>query len=139
VLREFHTEKPEQYKIGDSVTVESLKEAKEVTLSATSKGKGFAGFIKRHHFSSGPGSHGSHHKREPGSIGARSKPGRIHKGKKMAGHMGFDRVTRKSVPLVEVNSEKNLLVLKGPVPGPRGALVEIRSNSQIGITEKLFV
>ncbi|MBI2638922.1 50S ribosomal protein L3 [Candidatus Peregrinibacteria bacterium] len=125
-LREFRVEKPEEYKNGDQVTVEKLKEIKEVFISAISKGKGFAGFIKRHHFSSGPGSHGSHHKREPGSIGARSKPGRIHKGKKMAGHMGFERVSLKHVPLIDVNPEKNLLAIKGQVPGPKGGLVEIR-------------
>lgn len=125
-LREFQIEKPEEYKRGDQVTVEKLKEVKEVTIAAVSKGKGFAGFIKRHHFASGPGGHGSHHKREPGSIGARSKPGRIHKGKKMAGHMGFDQVTLQHVPLVDVNSEKNLLAVKGQVPGPKGGLVIIR-------------
>lgn len=125
-LREFRIEKPEEFKIGDEITVNVFKDAKEVAISGVSKGKGFAGFIKRHHFSSGPGSHGSHFKREPGSIGARSKPGRIHKGKKMAGHMGFDRVTLRRVPLIEVNTEKNTLAVKGPIPGPRGGLVEIR-------------
>lgn len=126
-LREFRVEKPEDYKTGDSVTVEQFKDVKEVTVTGVSKGKGFAGFIKRHHFSSGPGSHGSHAKREPGSIGARAKPGRVHKGKRMAGHMGNERVTRKRVPLLEVNIEKNLLVLKGAVPGPRGGMIIIKS------------
>lgn len=126
-LREFRVEKPENYKIGDQITVETLKEVKEVLLTAISKGKGFAGFIKRHHFSSGPGSHGSHMKREPGSIGARAKPGRVHKGKRMAGHMGTDQVTIKHIPLIEVNHEKNLLIVKGPVPGPSGGLVIIRT------------
>lgn len=126
-LREFKVEKPEDYKIGDEITVESLKEVKEVILTAISKGKGFAGFIKRHHFASGPGSHGSHHKREPGSIGARAKPGRVHKGKRMAGHMGNEMVTLKHIPLIEVNSEKNLLIIKGPVPGPNGGLVEVKT------------
>jgi large subunit ribosomal protein L3 len=125
-LREFRVEKPEEYKNGDQVTVEKLKEIKEVLVSAISKGKGFAGFMKRHHFAGGPGSHGSHAKREPGSIGARSKPGRIHKGKKMAGHMGFERVTLRHVPLIDVNPEKHLLAVKGQVPGSKGGLVEIR-------------
>lgn len=125
-LKEFHVEKPEEYKIGDQMTVEKLKEVKEVTISGISKGKGFAGFIKRHHYSSGPGSHGSHHKREPGSIGARSKPGRIHKGKKMAGHMGFERKTIKHIPVIQVDIEKNLLVVKGQVPGPCGGIIEIK-------------
>lgn len=124
-LREFRVEKPEEYKQGDQITVEKLKEVKDVLVSGISKGKGFAGFMKRHHFAGGPGSHGSHAKREPGSIGARSKPGRIHKGKKMAGHMGFERVTLKHVPLMDVNPEKNLLAVKGQVPGPKGGLIEI--------------
>lgn len=126
-LREFRVAKPEDYKIGDTVTVVQFKDVKEVTVSGISKGKGVQGVIKRHHFSSGPGSHGSHYHREPGSIGARAKPGRVHKGKRMAGHMGYERVTLKHIPLMEINAEKNLILVKGPVPGPRGALVEIRT------------
>lgn len=125
-LKEFRVEDVSKFKAGDSVTVEQFKDVKEVTVTGTSKGKGFAGFIKRHHFSSGPGSHGSHFKREPGSIGARSKPGRVIKGKKMAGHMGFETVTMNHIPLIEVDTEKNLLVVKGPVPGPRGAVITVR-------------
>ncbi|MEK7171814.1 MAG: 50S ribosomal protein L3 [Patescibacteria group bacterium] len=125
-LKEFSVEKPEDYKVGDLVTVEKLKEVKEVTISGISKGKGFAGFIKRWHFSSGPGGHGSHHKREPGSIGARSKPGRIHKGKKMAGHMGFNRRTIKHIPVIQIDTEKNILAVKGQVPGPSGGIIEIK-------------
>jgi large subunit ribosomal protein L3 len=126
-LREFSVAKPEDYKVGDSVTVETFKDIKEVTISGISKGKGVQGVIKRHHFSSGPGSHGSHYHREPGSIGARAKPGRVHKGKRMAGHMGYERVTIKRVPLIQVNPEKNLLAVKGQVPGPKGGLIEIRT------------
>lgn len=126
-LREFRIEKPEDYKKEEPVTLERFKDIKKVTITGISKGKGFAGFIKLHHFSSGPGSHGSHFKREPGSIGARSKPGRIHKGKKMAGRMGNERVTIKNVPLIETNLEKNLLAVKGQVPGPRGGLVIIKA------------
>lgn len=126
-LREFRVEKPEDYKTGDTVTVEQFKDVKEVTVTGISKGKGFAGFIKRHHFSSGPGSHGSHQKRESGSIGARAKPGRVHKGKRMAGRMGNETVTRKGVPLLEIDAEKNLLVIKGAVPGPSGGLIIIKS------------
>ncbi|MEK7523462.1 MAG: 50S ribosomal protein L3 [Patescibacteria group bacterium] len=126
-LREFHVEKPEDYKVGDQVTVEAFKEIKLVTVKAVSKGKGFAGFMKRHHFHSGPGSHGSHFNREPGSIGARSNPGRIHKGKKMAGHMGFESLTTRNIPLIQVLPERNILLIKGPVPGPRGGLVMVNS------------
>lgn len=126
-LREFKVEKPEEYKIGDAVTVDAFKEVKMVTISGTSKGKGFAGFMKRHHFHGGPGGHGSHFKREPGSVGARAKPGRIIKGKRMAGHMGMDRVTLRDVPLMEIDSERNYLVVKGQVPGPRGGLIIVRT------------
>lgn len=125
-LRQFPVEKPDEYKLGDEVTVEKFKDVKTVALTGTSKGKGFAGFIKRYHFSSGPGSHGSHFKREPGSIGARAKPGRVHKGKRMAGRMGMDRVTLKHVPLVEIDTSKNLLAIKGQVPGPRGGIILIQ-------------
>lgn len=126
-LREFRTENPESFKVGDQVTVETFKEVTEVVITATSKGKGFAGFIKRHHFSSGPGSHGSHHHREPGSVGARAKPGRIHKGKRMAGRMGNEQVTNPHAKLVEVHAEQHLLLIKGQVPGPKGGLVLVKA------------
>lgn len=125
-LKEFRVSKPEDYQKDNQVTLALLKEVKEITVSGISKGKGFAGFIKRHHFASGPGSHGSHAKREPGSVGARAKPGRIHKGKRMAGHMGNERVTIKHVPVINIDEEKNLLLVKGQVPGPRGGTVEIK-------------
>lgn len=125
-VREFRVDKAEDYKIGDTITVESLKDVKEVTISGISKGKGFAGCIKRHHFSSGPGGHGSHFKREPGSIGARSKPGRIHKGKRMAGHMGNEKITIAAVPLMEIDKEQNALLVKGQVPGPKGGFITIK-------------
>lgn len=125
-LREFRVENAETFKKGDSVNLESLKDIAEVTVAGISKGKGFAGFIKKHHFSSGPGSHGSHYHREPGSIGARAKPGRVHKGKRMAGRMGNAQITLKKIPIMEIDSSKNLLVLKGSLPGPNGGLVEIR-------------
>lgn len=125
-LKEFRVEKPEDYKIGDNIGLDKFKDLKEITVSGISKGKGFAGFIKRHHFFAGPRSHGSHYHREPGSIGARAKPGRVIKGKRMAGRMGHERVTVKHMPVIEIQLEKNLLAVKGPVPGPTGGLVEIR-------------
>lgn len=125
ILREFRVENPDQFKVGDNVTVEWMKDVKIVDITATSKGKGFAGFMKRYHFGGGPRTHGSHFNREPGSIGARSKPGRIHKGKKMAGHMGHETVTLENVPLMEINLEDNALIVKGPVPGPYGGIVLI--------------
>lgn len=126
-LREFRIGQGESFKVDDAVTVDSFKEVQKVNIVGISKGKGFQGTIKRWHFSSGPGSHGSHFKREPGSVGARAKPGRIHRGKKMAGRMGGDRVTRRNVPLVQIDSEHQLLVVSGAVPGPRGALVMVSS------------
>lgn len=128
VLKEFRVEKPEEYTVGDEVTVDAFKDTKEVILTSTSKGKGFQGVMKRHNFRSGPGGHGSHAHREGGSIGARSKPGRIHKGKKMAGHMGNEQVTLRYVPLMEVISDKHLLLIKGPVPGPNGGLVIVKKS-----------
>lgn len=125
-LREFKVENTDAYKVGDTVTVEQLKEVKEVAVSAVSKGKGFSGFMKRHHFAGGPGSHGSHAKREPGSIGARAKPGRVIKGKRMAGHMGNEQVTVLHVPVVDVDVAKHLIAVKGQVPGPRGGMVKVK-------------
>ncbi len=124
-LKEFPVDGPDAHKVGDVVTVEWLKDAKTVHITATSKGKGYAGVMKRWNMGGGPGSHGSHFNREPGSIGARSKPGRIHKGKHMAGHMGSERVTLQNIPLLQINSEDNILVVKGPVPGPNGAFVVV--------------
>lgn len=131
-LREFRldtkqgTKQAENYKKGDKVTLESLKETKTVELIGISKGKGMQGTIKRHHFHSGPGSHGSHFHREPGSVGMRAKPGRILKGKRMAGRMGNDTVTEKNVEVMLVDTEKNLLAVKGSVPGANGSLVIIK-------------
>lgn len=129
-LREFHinSKQAESYKKGDKITLESLKEAKTVEITGISKGKGMQGTIKRHHFHSGPGSHGSHFHREPGSVGMRAKPGRILKGKKMAGRMGSDTVTEKNVEVMLVDNEKNLLALKGSIPGANGSLVIVRKQ-----------
>ncbi|MBI5152229.1 50S ribosomal protein L3 [Candidatus Peregrinibacteria bacterium] len=126
-LREFKTDAKdlEKYKKGDAVTLEILKDVKEVTITGTSKGKGFQGVIKRYGFTRGPMSHGSHQHREPGSIGTRAKPGRVIKGKRMPGHMGLDTVTIKKVKVIHVDPEKNLLALKGAVPGSKNGLVII--------------
>ncbi len=126
-LKEFYVE-PGTYNVGDQVTVDAFKDVKEVTITSRSKGKGFQGVMKRHNFRSGPGGHGSHAHREGGSIGARSKPGRIHKGKKMAGHMGAEQVTRRGVALMEIVSDKHLLLVKGAVAGPNGGLVIVKTS-----------
>lgn len=127
-LREFRITQAEaqKYKKGDIVALEMLKEIKEVKITGVSKGKGFQGVIKRHGFSRGPMSHGSHQHREPGSIGTRAKPGKVHRGKKMPGHMGFETVTIKKVKIVYMNPEKNIIGLKGAVPGAKNSLVIIR-------------
>jgi large subunit ribosomal protein L3 len=115
--------------VGDTVTVEAFAPGDKVKISGTSKGKGFAGTIKRHNFHRGPVSHGSHNVRAPGSIGAAAYPARVMKGIKMAGHMGSARVTQKGLRIVEVDAEKNLILVKGAVPGSVGGVVEIRSES----------
>ena len=115
----------ENYKKGENVTLEKLQEVEAVKVSSTSKGKGFQGVIKRHNFGRGPETHGSHHHREPGSIGTRAKPGRVHKGKKLPGRMGGEKVTISKVKVVKIDMENNLICLKGAVPGPNGALISI--------------
>jgi len=116
-------------KIGDDITVGIFSEGDRARMTSTSKGKGFQGVIKRHNFSRGPETHGSHHHREPGSIGACSKPGKVWKGKKLPGQMGNAQVTLKNIEIVYVDTEKNLLGIKGAVPGAKGALVILRKNS----------
>lgn len=118
-------EELEKYKKGDQVTLENFKEIKEVRISATSKGKGFQGVIKRFNFSRGPESHGSHHHREPGSVGTCAKPGRVHRGKKLPGRMGTDKVTLAKVPVEHIDTKNNLICLKGSLPGPNGALITL--------------
>lgn len=124
-LKEFKVaEGIENYKLGDQVTLESFQEIESVKITSTSKGKGFQGVIRRYNFSRGPESHGSHHHREPGSVGTRAKPGRVHKGKKLPGRMGAAQVTIKAkVQLID--AEKNIICLKGAVPGPNGGFVTI--------------
>ncbi len=114
---------------GDTVTVEAFEEGEQVKVSGISRGKGFAGTIKRHRFSRGPASHGSHNVRAPGSIGASATPSHVYKGTRMAGQMGSERVTQRGLRVVEVDAEKNLLLVRGAVPGAVGGVVEIRSDT----------
>ena len=112
--------------VGETVTVEAFEPGDTVKVSGTTVGKGFQGTIKRHNFSRGPVSHGSHNIRKPGSIGASAYPSRVFKGMKMAGRMGGTRVTQPGLVVHEVDAERNLLLVRGSVPGPKSGLVEIR-------------
>jgi large subunit ribosomal protein L3 len=115
-------------KVGDDVTVASFQPGERVKVSAVSRGKGFQGTIKRHNFSRGPETHGSHNVRAPGSIGASADPARVFKGMKMPGQMGARRVTQRGAHVVEVDAERNLLLIRGSVPGGKNATVEVRSD-----------
>ncbi|MEI7559039.1 MAG: 50S ribosomal protein L3 [Actinomycetes bacterium] len=119
---------PGELKIGDTVKAEDFEPGVKVKISGVSKGKGFAGTIKRHNFASGPKSHGSHNVRAPGSIGASATPSRVMKGIRGPGHMGAHRVTQKGLTIVEVIAADNLLLVRGAVPGPRGGTVEVRTD-----------
>jgi large subunit ribosomal protein L3 len=114
--------------VGDDVTVSSFQPGQQVKVSAVSIGKGFQGTIKRHNFSRGPETHGSHNVRAPGSIGASADPARVFKGMRMPGQMGSRRVTQRGAHVVEVDAERNLLLIRGSVPGGKNATVEVRSD-----------
>ena len=114
---------------GETVTVEAFAPGERVKVSGVSIGKGFQGTIKRHNFSRGPMSHGSHNVRKPGSIGASAYPSRVFKGMKMAGQMGAANVTQRGLTVVECDPELNLLLVKGAVPGPKNAVVVIREDA----------
>ncbi len=124
-IKEVQLSEGEEAKKGERVTLETMKETELVKITGTSKGKGFAGVIKRYNFSRGPETHGSTHHREPGSVGTCAKPARIIKGKKMPGRMGHAQVTLRDIPVVDVDMENNLIALKGPVPGAKDSFVFI--------------
>ncbi|HWT94256.1 MAG TPA: 50S ribosomal protein L3 [Solirubrobacteraceae bacterium] len=117
-----------ELKIGDTVTVDAFEPGQKVKVSGRSKGKGFQGGIKRHGFSRGPVSHGSHNVRAPGSIGASATPSRVLPGQRMPGQMGNKRVTQRGLSIVQVDAGKNLLLVRGAVPGPRNGIVEVRTD-----------
>ena len=114
--------------VGETVTVEAFEPGNTVKISGVSKGKGFQGTIKRHNFARGPVSHGSHNVRAPGSIGAAAYPARVFKGIRGPGQMGNKRVTQKGLEVVRVDADKNLLMVRGSVPGPRNGVVEVRTD-----------
>ena len=127
--KEVRLDDGQEFKKGDSVSLKDFNEIKNVFVVGTSKGKGFQGVIKRHNFSRGPETHGSHHHREPGSVGSCAKPGRVAKGKKLPGHMGTKKVTLKGVEIVYLDPKNNLIGLKGPLPGPNKGLIFIKANA----------
>jgi len=116
--------------VGENVTVEVFEPGEKIKVTGVSHGKGFAGTIKRHKFHRGPASHGSHNIRKPGSIGASATPSRVFKGIKMAGRLGGKRVTQTGLVVHEVDAERNLLLVKGAVPGPKNAFVEVREAAR---------
>jgi large subunit ribosomal protein L3 len=117
---------PSELQVGETVTVETFEPGDAVKVSGTSIGKGFQGTIKRHNFKRGPVTHGSHNVRKPGSIGASAYPSRVFKGMRMAGRMGGKRVTQVGLVVHEVDNERNLLLVRGSVPGPKSGIVQIR-------------
>jgi large subunit ribosomal protein L3 len=114
------------FKPGDRILAEEFKPNQKVDVIGVSKGRGFAGFVKRHHFRGGDASHGSMHHRAPGSIGASSFPSRVFPGMRGAGHMGTDRVTVRNLEIVQVDTDENVIMIKGAVPGPNGSYVLVR-------------
>ena len=126
-IREFRLDDLAGYEVGQTIAISDLFAAGDlVDVTGVSKGKGFAGHIKRHHFHRGPTTHGSDHHREPGSIGPGTTPGRVYKGVKMAGHMGDEQATTKKVKVVQADADRNLLLLKGSLPGARGSLILVK-------------
>ena len=123
---------PHVYTEGETVTVETFEPGDRVKVSGVSVGKGFAGTIKRHNFSRGPVSHGSHNVRAPGSIGASATPSRVFKGQKMAGRLGGTRATQVGLRIHSVDPEENLILVKGAIPGPKNSIVEIREEVRSG-------
>ena len=127
-LREFRLDSIEGIKVGDEVKADVFVAGEKVDVQGTSKGKGFQGVIKRHGQSRGPMGHGSMYHRRPGSMGSTSTPGRVFKGKKLPGHMGVQTVTIQNLDVVRVDMDKNVLLVKGSVPGPKGAILKIKAT-----------
>ena len=127
-LVEFRDEAAE-LSVGETVTADAFAAGDKVKIAGISKGKGFQGTIKRHNFKSGPKSHGSHNVRAPGSIGASATPSRVFKGLRGPGHMGSARITQRGLTVVDVLANRNLMLVRGAVPGPKGGVVEVRTDA----------
>jgi large subunit ribosomal protein L3 len=130
VLREMRTEGEAAMNPGDKVMVDMFNANEKVHVVGTSKGRGFAGFVKRHHFGGGRASHGSMFHRAPGSIGASAYPSRVLKGMRMAGHLGAARITVQNIQVARVDQENNLLYLRGAVPGPNGGYLVVEKSGR---------
>lgn len=125
-LREVRVADGAEHTVGEEVTVANFAEVKKVDVTGTSKGKGFAGVMRRYGFGGGPGGHGAHFHRAPGSVGQQAYPSRVFKGVRLPGHMGCDTVTTKNLEVVRVDEDMNLIMLKGAVPGGKNGVVRIR-------------
>ena len=125
-LKEFRVDAVEEFTVGQEIKADLFAAGEKIDVTGTSKGKGFQGPIKRHGQSRGPESHGSRYHRRPGSMGACSYPGRVFKNKKLAGHMGSVKVTVQNLEVVRVDADKNLILVKGAIPGPKGSMVTIK-------------
>ena len=130
-LREYRLNSVDALKLGSSITVDRFEPGQKVDVSGTSMGRGFSGYQKRHGFSRGPMSHGSKNHREPGSTGAGTTPGRIYPGKRMAGRYGSKKTTIRALTILKVDTDHNLLIVKGSVPGKPGALLDIRPANRV--------
>ena len=124
-LKEYRVDSTDSFTISQKIGVDLFQVGQKINVSGTTIGKGFAGTVKRHHFTRGPMTHGSKNHREPGSVGQGSTPAKVHKGKKMAGRLGGSKATIKNLEVIYVNSKDNLLVIKGSVPGKSGNLLSI--------------
>lgn len=128
-LREIRVADASEHAVGDEVKVEAFEEAKKVDVTGVSKGKGFAGVMKRYGFRGGPGGHGSHFHRAPGSVGQCATPSRVFKGLRLPGHMGCDTVTVRNLDIVRIDGENNLILVKGGIPGGAGEVVRVRMST----------
>jgi len=133
-LREYRVENSSHFELGASITVDDFEKGQKVDVSGDTMGRGFAGYQKRHGFSRGPMSHGSKNHRLPGSTGAGTTPGRVYPGKRMAGRYGGKKVTTRSLEILKIDIDHNLLVVKGSVPGKPGSLLNIRPAKRVGVS-----
>ncbi len=131
VLKEFRLENASEYEVGATLLADTFAAGDKIDVSGTSKGKGYQGSIKRHGFSRGPMSHGSKYHRGTGSLSSGTTPGKVKKGKKMPGHMGAVRVTAQNLEIVRTDAEKNLILVKGGVPGSKNAILELKNTTKM--------